>query len=153
MKNKDDYLINPSVDDIKDYCLNTDYGYLRGFYIIDEKMYIFGDGYYMTHDSFDKKIGKDTIHLFSVVENDEVKIYPINIVDLYNVKCVKNAVYYLKNLDGILCDKCKKDYFDKIIDNKKDILFYKEVLFELNNNELLKEFVEYKKKVENGSRL
>lgn len=87
------------------------------------------------------------------MKNEDDYLINPSVDDLYNVKCVKSDVYYLKNLDGILCDKCKNDYFDKIIDNKKDILFYKEVLFDLNNNELLKEFVEYKKKVENGSRL
>ena len=53
---ENDYIINPSLNELNDFCLKSKYLFVRGFYFNDEDKYVFGDGYYITHETFDKSI-------------------------------------------------------------------------------------------------
>lgn len=141
---KDDFIVNPTLKELKKFCENTDYKYARGVYIKNEQKYIFYDGYYLTHDDIDEKIGS-TIHLFVSIIDKELKLYPVCMTDIYNPSCIKYAIYNVSNLSGEIYEKCKKDYYDKIVLNKNDISFYSNILDELNKNGLLNDFKEYLK--------
>lgn len=99
-----------TINEIDSFCKKSKLQELRG-YFIEPNIYIFWDAFDASHTTFKKLAPEEkSCSLFAFYEDNILRILPINISDLYDMKEMPSVFKKISLLTGEIGIKCKEDY-------------------------------------------
>lgn len=122
-----DFKTISTINEIASLCKKSKLQELRG-YFIEPNTYIFWDAFDASHTTFKKLAPEEkSCSLFAFYKDSILRILPINISDLYDMKEMPVVFQKILLLKGEIGTKCKEDYIKTFL--RFDVGLKEKILF------------------------